>query len=61
MCSSDLESIEGGQGRHGLAILDLGDVGAWYSHASCKLTLREIAHVAQVSNGVGYLQAAFLG
>ncbi|WP_433985202.1 hypothetical protein RBB78_21155 [Tunturiibacter empetritectus] len=55
------EAIEGGEGRHGLAVLDLGDVGARYSHASCELTLREIAHVAQVSHGVSYLQAAFLG
>jgi hypothetical protein len=55
------EAIEGRQGRHGLAVFDLGDVGAWYSHTGCELTLREIAHVAQVANGVGYLQAAFLG
>ena len=55
------ETIEGGEGRHSLAVLDLGDVGAWYSHTRCELTLRQITYVAQVANGVGYLQAAFLG
>jgi hypothetical protein len=49
------EAVERGEGRHGLAVLDLRDVGAGYSHAGCKLPLREVAHVAQVSNGAGYL------
>ncbi len=53
------ETIERGQGRHGLAVLDLGDVGAGDAHAGGELTLREIAHVAQIANGCGYLQAAF--
>jgi len=53
------EAIERGQGRHGLAVLDLRDVGAGDAHAGCELPLREVAHVAQISNGGGHLQAAF--
>jgi len=49
------KTIERGEGRHGLAVLDLRDVGAGYAHASCKLPLREVAHVAQISNGGGDL------
>jgi len=49
------EAVERGEGRHGLAILDLRDVGAGYTHAGCELPLREIAHVAQIANGGGYL------
>jgi hypothetical protein len=49
------ETVERREGRHGLAILDLRDVGAWNAHASSELSLREIAHVAQVANGGGYL------
>jgi len=55
------EAVERGQGRHGLAVLDLGDVGAGYAHAGGELTLREITHVAQIPNGGGYLESAFLG
>jgi hypothetical protein len=47
--------------RHGLAVLDLGDVGAGNAHASGQLTLRQVAHVAQVANGCGYLYTALLG
>ena len=54
------EAVERGEGRHGLAVLDLRDIGAWHSHAGCELPLREIAHVAQVSNGGGDLEAALL-
>jgi hypothetical protein len=54
------EAIERGEGRHGLAVLDLRDVGAGHSHAGCELTLREVAHMAQVSNGGGDLNAALL-
>lgn len=49
------KTVERGEGRHGLAVLDLRDVGAGYAHTSCKLPLREVAHVAQVSNGGGDL------
>jgi hypothetical protein len=49
------EAIERRQGRHGLAVLDLRDVSARYTHAGGKLPLREVAHVAQVANGCGYL------
>ena len=49
------EAVERGEGRHGLAVLDLRDVGSGDTHAGCKLPLREIAHVAQVANGGGYL------
>ena len=55
------EAIQGGERRHGLAVLDLGDVGAGYAHAGGELTLREITHVAQIPNGGGYLESAFLG
>ncbi len=40
------EAIEGGQGRHRLAVLDLGDISAWHSHAGSKLALGEVADVA---------------
>jgi hypothetical protein len=53
------EAIERGEGRHGLAVLDLRDVSAGYTHAGCELPLREVAHVAQIANGGGYLQTAF--
>jgi hypothetical protein len=49
------EAVERGEGRHGLAVLDLRDVGAGYSHAGGELPLREVAHVAQIANGGGYL------
>jgi hypothetical protein len=45
------EAIERRQGRDGLAIFDLGDVGTGNAHAGGELPLREIAHVAQVANG----------
>jgi hypothetical protein len=54
------ETVERGEGRHGLAVLDLRDVSAGHSHACRELTLREVAHVAQVSNGSGDLEAALL-
>ncbi len=53
------EAIERREGRHCFAVLDLRDVGAGDAHASSELPLREIAHMAQVANGGGYLQAAF--
>lgn len=53
------EAIERGQGRHGLAVLDFGDVSAGDAHASGELALREIAHMAQIANSCGYLQATF--
>jgi hypothetical protein len=49
------EAVERGESRHGLAVLDLRDVSAGYSHAGCELPLREVAHVAQIANGGGYL------
>jgi hypothetical protein len=54
------ETVERGEGWHGLAVLDLRDVSAGHSHARCELTLREVAHVTQVSNGSGDLDAALL-
>ena len=54
------EAVERGEGRHGLAVLDLRDVGARDAHAGGELPLREIAHVAQIANGGGDLQAAFV-
>ena len=49
------EAVERGEGRHGLAVLDLRDVGAGDTHAGGELPLREVAHVAQIANGGGYL------
>ena len=51
------EAIERGQGRHGLAVLDLGDVGARDAHARGELPLREIADVAEIAHGGGDLKA----
>ena len=51
------ETIERGKGRDCLAILDLRDVGPWHVHACGKLALREVAHVAQIANGSGHLEA----
>lgn len=53
------KAVERRESGHGLAVLDFGDVGAGHTHASGELTLREIAHVAQVANGSGYLDATF--
>jgi hypothetical protein len=53
------QAIERRQGRYSLAVLDLRDVGAGNAHAGGELPLREIAHVAQVANGGGYLKSAF--
>jgi hypothetical protein len=51
------EAIERGQGRHGLAVLDLGDVGARDVHARGELPLREIADAAEITDGRGDLDA----
>ena len=51
------EAIERGQGRHGLAVLDLGDVGARDVHARGELPLREVADVAEIAHGGGDLNA----
>ncbi len=53
------QAIERREGRHSLAVLDLRDVGTGHAHAPGKLTLREIAHLAKLANGVGDLQTAF--
>ena len=49
------EAVEGGQGGHGLAVLDLGDVGARHAHAGRELALRKIADVAEITHGGGNL------
>lgn len=51
------QPVERGERRHGLAVLDLRDVGAGDVHAGGELTLREIADVTQIANGGGDLQA----
>lgn len=51
------EAIERGQRGHGLAVLDLRDVGAGHVHAGGQLTLREVADVAQIAHGCRYLDA----
>lgn len=55
------EAIERGERRHGLAVLDLGDVGAGHAHASGELALREIADVAKIAHGGGNLRAGVRG
>ena len=55
------ETIERGQGGHGLAVLDLGDVGAGHSHARGELALGEVADVAKVAHGGGNLGASARG
>ncbi len=50
------ETCERGQGRHGLAVLDLGDIGARDVHAASELTLRQVTNVAQIANRSSYLQ-----
>jgi len=54
------EAIERGQGRHGLAILDFGDIGAGHSHTRGELALREVADVAKIAHGGSYLRAGFV-
>ena len=51
------EAIERGQGRHGLAVFDLGDVGARDVHAPGELPLRKIADAAEIADGRGDLDA----
>jgi hypothetical protein len=55
------QAVKRRERRHGLAVFDLGDVGARDAHASSQLALRQVAHVAQVANGRCYLQTALLG
>lgn len=52
------EAIEGREGRHGLPVLDLRDVGARDAHARGELTLGEVADVAEVTNGTGDLEGS---
>ena len=51
------ETVERGQRRHGLAVLDLGDVGAGDAHAGGELALGEIADVAKIAHGSGDLES----
>ncbi len=51
------ETIERGESGHRLPVLDLGNIGTRDIHAGGELTLREVAHVAQVANGSGHLNA----
>jgi hypothetical protein len=51
------QTIEGRERRHGLAVLDLRDVGAGHVHPSGELTLREVADVPQIAHGCRYLEA----
>jgi len=53
------QPVERREGRHGLAVLNLGDIGTGNTHARGELTLREIAHMAQIANGGGDLDATF--
>ena len=53
------EAIERRERGHCLAVLDLGDVGAWHAHARGELALREIADVAKIAHGGGNLGPGF--
>ena len=53
------QPVERGEGGHGLAVLDLGDVGARHVHARGELTLGEVAHVTEVADSCGDLEATF--
>lgn len=50
------EAVEGGERRHGFAVLDLGDVGAGHVHACGELTLGQVAYVPQIADRVGHLE-----
>ena len=54
------EAIERGERGHGLAVLDLRDVGAGHVHAGGELTLRKVADVAQIAHSCRYLDAFVL-
>ena len=51
------EAIQRGEGWHSLAILDLRDIGTRNAHACGELALRQVAHVAQIADRRGHLQA----
>jgi len=51
------EAVERGKRRHGLAVLDLRDVGARDAHAGGELALRKIADVAKIAHRGGDLEA----
>lgn len=59
----DLESVcetrERGQRGHGLAVLDLGDVGARHPHAAGELALGEVTDMTQIADGGCDLDAPF--
>ncbi len=55
------ETVERGEGRHRLAILDLRDIGAWYPHACGELALRQVADVAEIAHGGSDLGARLGG
>jgi hypothetical protein len=57
---SPREAVQGREGGHRLAVLDLGDVGAGDVHAGSKLTLGQVADMAQVADGCGYLETTLL-
>ena len=54
------EAGERGQGWHGLAVLDLGDIGAGDVHAASELPLRQVADVTQIADGRSYLKTTLL-
>jgi len=51
------QAVKRGEGRHGLAILDLRDIGARHVHARRELTLRKVAYMAKITNCRGDLEA----
>ena len=50
------EALQAAQRRHGLAILNLGNVRAWHAHAAGELALAQVADAAQIAHGLGDLK-----
>jgi hypothetical protein len=51
------QTVERGERRHRLAVLNLGDIGAGNAHSPGELPLREIAHATQIAHSRCYLYA----
>jgi hypothetical protein len=54
------EAIQRGESRHGLTVLDLGDVSPGNIHACSELPLGQVADVPEIANRGCDLKAAFL-
>jgi len=54
------EPIQGREGGHGFAVLDLGNIGAGNVHAGGELPLGEVPDVAEIADSGGDLKTALL-